>query len=1220
MGRRYTLLVYVLFLSLWAKAQLPTVNMQLGCGTVQVGDIICIPVTISAVDGIVASEFTIAYNQLEFEFVSINNPHPDFDQPLVVNPIQSFGRVKVAWTAPDIVNGSTFQNNDVLFEVCLRAKAPGSYPIDFIKSGEPLFLAYGPAGTEIIPMVQGCSIQVTPASTLDAFFQACYNTGNMQGTVTVVGFGGTPPYNVNWTGPKDSSGIINNPGDTLRIGKLPQGTYTFHIVDASGADSIKIIDLPNPTSGGDLEARIDGHDPTCFGDSNGSLSLTILGGSPPQFLVEWSTGEINSRSLSGLTAGTYSVTVTDINGCTASHSSTIGKDPIQYVPIRNDSATCLGLSDGYLQVAGTGGNSTNGFYDFEWIGGTPVSNPRGSITIRDAEPGLYKIRISDGVCEDTFDINVGAKIDFELTAIYDTISCFGMDDGGVTLGLVPIKGTPTGSISYLIKYPLGQTSTNSNTFNNLYGGTYVAYAFDDAGCRDSLVFNMPEPAFLDTTHVDIIGESCTSPGNGEIRLFMQGGTMPYNYLWSNNSTSMNASGLNEGQYSVTVTDVKGCESTFGPFDVTRDRVDFTIDTTKNISCPGGNDGALAVVTGPGVTIDNLTWNTGATSNTIQNLTPGTYRVTVNAGGCMSTDSVLLAGPPMMSHSFITTEPSCAGESNGSLSIQVTGGTGPYSYSWSNPNGTNNPLLPAIPAGAYTVSVTDANNCPVYTADTVLSEPAAMILTFAEPDSTSCAGTLDGGVRVFVTNGLPAYNYLWDNGSTSDHPMNLSGGWHRVSITDAMNCRQLDSFQILSPDSIRLDLANSLITDVTCNGLANGSATIAIQGGKPGYSVLWPASSTIGTSLTNVAAGRYKALVRDANDCRDSLFVTIQQPDSLIVGVDASATTGETCADQNNGRIALTITGGNPGNRTIVWSNGLTDAEIATGLDTGLYVVTVTDSRGCTDMLSYHLDGPLPLSLAFASIDSIPCFGDKTLVEFANVTGGNEPTNYMYSVNGAPPVETTNGASLGAGTYSIRVTDKLGCFLDTTLVLVEPAEIQIDHGGDIVIDLGDSLVLTPVVTGMFPIVDYVWDPMDELNCTTQDCSSVLLAPSTNRTYTLIVTDATGCMQTASIPVSVRLIRHVFIPNAFSPNDDGRNDLFQVFTGTGVTAINSMRVFDRWGNVLFDRENLTPSFGGTEGWDGRVNNRVMNPGVYVYVVDVTFRDGARIKYRGDVTLIR
>ena len=152
MGRRYTLLSFVLFLSLLAKAQLPTVNMQLGCGTVQVGQTICIPVTISAVDSIVASEFTIAYNQLEFEFVSINNPHPDFDQPLVVNPIQSFGRVKVAWTAPDIVNGSTFQDGDVLFEICLRAKAPGSYPIEFSKSGEPLFLAYVRDGAEIVPI------------------------------------------------------------------------------------------------------------------------------------------------------------------------------------------------------------------------------------------------------------------------------------------------------------------------------------------------------------------------------------------------------------------------------------------------------------------------------------------------------------------------------------------------------------------------------------------------------------------------------------------------------------------------------------------------------------------------------------------------------------------------------------------------------------------------------------------------------------------------------------------------------------------------------------------------------------------------------------------------------------------------------------------------------------------------------------------------------------
>ncbi|MEZ4898352.1 MAG: cohesin domain-containing protein [Saprospiraceae bacterium] len=382
----------------------------MGCGSVQAGQTICIPVTITAVDSLVAAEFTIGFNQLAFDFVSISNLHPEFDQPLTVNPVQSQGRIKVLWLSSQVLSGTNFNAGDVLFEICLKAKAPGSYPINFIGSGENLFLAYGSNGEAIIPSISGCSIQVTPASTLDAFFQACYNMTQMQGTVTIIGYGGTSPYNVSWSGPQNGNNSISNSGDTLRITGLPQGTYTFHIVDVSGADSIKVIELPNPSSGQDLEARLNGHDPTCFGDTNGSMNLSIFGGTGPQFFVQWNTGEINTRNIDGLAAGTYSVTVTDINGCTATHSSTIGKDPIQAILLPSKPATCLGLADGSLQVAGTGGNSTNGFYDFEWIIGPQVPfNPRGSVTVNNAEPGVYRLRISDGICADTFDFNVDAQ-------------------------------------------------------------------------------------------------------------------------------------------------------------------------------------------------------------------------------------------------------------------------------------------------------------------------------------------------------------------------------------------------------------------------------------------------------------------------------------------------------------------------------------------------------------------------------------------------------------------------------------------------------------------------------------------------------------------------------------------------------------------------------------------------------------------------------------------
>ncbi|MEZ4899078.1 MAG: hypothetical protein R2806_19700 [Saprospiraceae bacterium] len=212
--------------------------------------------------------------------------------------------------------------------------------------------------------------------------------------------------------------------------------------------------------------------------------------------------------MDNLGPGNYSVTITDASGCTVSGSDALAANPIGYTVIRNTPATCLGLADGFLQIAGTGGNSTNGFYNYQWIGGPLVSNPRGSVTLSNAEPGTYNLYISDGICADTFSIPVDANTDFDVVASIDTISCYGMSDGRVSLGIQNIKGAPTGTIDYLLIFPNGTNSTNSTTFSNLYKGSYVAVAADQAGCRDSLFFEMVEPELLNTSSVLISNTLC----------------------------------------------------------------------------------------------------------------------------------------------------------------------------------------------------------------------------------------------------------------------------------------------------------------------------------------------------------------------------------------------------------------------------------------------------------------------------------------------------------------------------------------------------------------------------------------------------------------------------------------------------------------------------------------------------------------------------------------
>jgi gliding motility-associated-like protein len=166
-------------------------------------------------------------------------------------------------------------------------------------------------------------------------------------------------------------------------------------------------------------------------------------------------------------------------------------------------------------------------------------------------------------------------------------------------------------------------------------------------------------------------------------------------------------------------------------------------------------------------------------------------------------------------------------------------------------------------------------------------------------------------------------------------------------------------------------------------------------------------------------------------------------------------------------------------------------------------------------------------------------------------------------------------------------------------------------------LGTSLTFTPIVQGPFPIVSYSWTPSEGLSCT--DCPNPEVNPAVNTIYTLTVTDANGCTAEANVDVNLNTKREIYIPNAFSPNADDINDFFRVYSGPGVASISAFQIFDRWGNLVWEGNNLAPSPDGSDGWDGTYLGRPADPGVYVYAIEILFLDGRVITYRGDVALV-
>ncbi|MEZ4941658.1 MAG: gliding motility-associated C-terminal domain-containing protein [Saprospiraceae bacterium] len=294
-----------------------------------------------------------------------------------------------------------------------------------------------------------------------------------------------------------------------------------------------------------------------------------------------------------------------------------------------------------------------------------------------------------------------------------------------------------------------------------------------------------------------------------------------------------------------------------------------------------------------------------------------------------------------------------------------------------------------------------------------------------------------------------------------------------------------------------------------------------------------------------------------------------------------------------------------------WSTGVTTPTTKVG-KAGWYAVTVTSALGCTDINSIYVAQPQIL-MDIQLTDPL-CFGDRNgRIDFTQLQGA---TPFRFSLNGSPFQSDSSFTNLPSDTYDIRVRDSIGCLSALTLQLQAPPLLTVDVGPDLTLDFGDSTQLA--ATTNLPVVAWQWEPPEGLSCS--DCPSPLAIPPANTSYAVTVTDANGC--TAEAEVAIRLVteRRVYVPNAFSPNLDGVNDYFTVFTGPGVALIRQLGVYDRWGTHVFSApENQLPDAGSLR-WDGTYRGKALQPGVFVWFVEVEFVDGSTEVFRGDVVLVR
>ncbi|RYD97014.1 MAG: T9SS type A sorting domain-containing protein [Sphingobacteriales bacterium] len=904
--------------------------------------------------------------------------------------------------------------------------------------------------------------------------------GAATGSATIIATGGTGAYTYSWS----PSG-----GTASTATGLTAGTYTVTVTDDNSCTATQSFTITEPTAL--VATAVAQSNVSCNSGANGTATIIATGGTPG-YTYSWSPSGGTSTTASGLSAGTYTATVTDANGCTATQSFTISEPALLDTTGSQTNVSCNSGANGTATVTVTGG--TPG-YTYSWapFGGNAA-------TATGLSAGTYTVTVSDAnSCMTTQSFTITEPTLLVASAGAQTnVSCNGGANGTAT---VNVTGGTTG-----YTYSWSPSGGTADTATGLTAGTYTVTVTDANACQTTQSFTITEPTLLVVVPVAQTNIACNGSATGSASISAVGGTGPYTYSWApSGGTSATATGLSAGTYTATVTDANGCSATQS-FTLTEPTaLVATAVSQNNVSCNSGSNGTATVSATGGTPGYTYSWSpSGGTATTAIGLSAGTYTATVtDANGCTTTQNFTITEPDAIAATPSQTNVSCNGGSNGSASVSVTGGTGTYTYSWAPFGGTADTATGLI-AGTYTVTITDANLCSA-TQSITITEPTILIASIGTQTNVSCNGGVNGSATVTATGGTGAYTYSWAPfGGTADTATGLAAGTYTVTVTDANNCTATQSFTITEPTL--LVASASAQTDVTCNGSATGSATVAATGGTGSYTYSWSPSGGTADTASGLTAGTYTATVTDANGCSATQSFTITEPAALVA--TASSQTNISCNGAANGAATVTATGGT-GSYTYSWSPSGGTADTATGLTAGTYTATVTDANGCTATQSFTITEPAILAVAVNVLTNVTCNAGSDAAATAIVSGGTGAYTYSWAPTGGT-ADTASG--LSAGTYTVTVTDANGCIATQTFTINEPSPIvatalvqaNVSCNGEA---NGSAIVNATGGTGAYT---YSWSPSGGTAATATGLAA--------GTYTVTVTDANGCFATQSVTIT------------------------------------------------------------------------------------------------------
>ena len=1020
----------------------------------------------------------------------------------------------------------------------------------------------------------------------------CLGTGT--GSLTAQPAGGNSPYTYSWTNAE--AGV----SDTV----ITAGNYTVTVTDAQ---------LCTVTASGTLTVNT-GASPVvineqslnnekCFGDANGSIVVNATNGITP-YQYSWSDFE-TGNTASNLSSGSYAVTATDGGGCTATATFNVTDPTPLNVNATVQNIDC-GNVVGSITASGTGGTPA---YTYDWSELFTGQTFSGA-TITNLQPDFYDLTITDANgCMNFAEYEITQSSSLSFTTDSVSVSCFGGNDGSVSVSIT--NGTPP----YFFTWNQG-TPTTDSVLNNLSAGPVDILVTDSSNCMVETTIQVNQPAQLAIQLVNSTNVSCNGGSDGSITVTATGGTPGFVFNWNNAETGTTDTALAAGLYGVLATDTNGCTAA-ASYNISQPTaISISAPTIQNIGCLGGNTGSItANVTqgSPPYTFNWVEQPGGQVFNgqTINNLAVGSYSFTItDAHGCMDSASYSITAITPLSFTAVGDSTSCFGGNNGSAQVSVTSGTPPYQFIWNNGAAVSDSVINNLTAGFLAIAVTDANNC---LADTTISigQPTQISIALNSRTEVLCNGGNNGELVVSARGGTPGYSYNWSNQFIGPDNTSLTAGNYILIVLDNNDCADTAQFVITQPTPVT---ANPIVTNVLCNGGADGSIDANPSGGSPLYNFNWSNGQTTQIA-SQLAKGSYDCTITDANGCIVIATDTVGQPAPMVI---LDTPTAVKCIGQHSGTVRVSVTGDTPPyfyNATqdnvnfISSSNG-----VILGLDTGVYTIQVSDSLGCTVLTYVYIPPAIPDEFFPPLVDSTLCYGPEYNDGAAFIldsTIQNGP--YQYGIDGGALQDTGYFQNLSAGPHIITAVNANGCVDTIPIVVPEPLPIEaIVTPDSITLPLGGSQsVLVTYLNATNPT--YYWANTLGFSCI--DCPNPVVSGYAPGDYVVTLSMVNGsaiCYGSTTLHVSVLPHTRAFIPNAFTPNGDGNNDVFQIY-GEDIKTI-SMKVFNRWGELVYSTTNSLA------GWDGTYKGIVQMPAVFTYEATITYLDDTQESKNGSITLVR